>query len=174
MWQTRSSQDSLNSCKERFHLVYTCICNSVFTNGTHTLRSQYTFPQIIKETPSQLWNLKVHYHVTNSWPLVPLLCQMNPVHNLPECPFNIILSTMLRCPKWSYPREQEPFMNVPFLSCVLLVPNRNIYNAYLDFKMKSYSCGVRDQGFNIADTWGPPSLTQLFSRSPKWKSRKMQ
>ena len=105
----------------------------------------------MREIPRQLWNLKVHYHVTNSPPMVPALCQMNPVHTLPTCLFNIILSTMLRCPKWSYPSKQVPFMNVPFLPCVLLFPDCNIYNAYLEFKMKSSFCGVRDHGFNIAD-----------------------
>ena len=128
----------------------------------------------MKEISRQLWNLKVHYHVTNSPPMIPALCQTNPIHTLPDCLFNIILFTMLRCPKWSYPREQEPFMTVPFLPRVLLFPNRNIYNAYLECKMKSYSCSVKDQGFNIADIRGPPSLIPLLSRSPKWESRKMQ
>jgi hypothetical protein len=47
--------------------------------------------QWLKKFPSFLWNQKVYYCVDKSLPSKPKLTQMNPVHILTPCHFNIIL-----------------------------------------------------------------------------------
>jgi hypothetical protein len=54
-----------------------------------------------------LWNLKVHCHVRDRLPLIPILSQMNPVHNFSpyfiKIYFNIILPSMPMSSELSLP-----------------------------------------------------------------------
>jgi hypothetical protein len=58
-----------------------------------------------QEFPNLLWNTKVHHRVRKSPPLVPILSQMNPVHNFPsyfsKMGLNIecSLCRLIRCPE---------------------------------------------------------------------------
>jgi hypothetical protein len=62
-----------------------------------------------QEFPRLSWNLKVHYCVHNSLPLVPILSQMNPVqtspHYFPKIYFIVILPSTLRSSEWFLPFE---------------------------------------------------------------------
>jgi len=59
------------------------------------------------QIPCLLWNPMVHYHVHKSLPWIPTPCQMYPVHTFPsyfpkiQC--TIILPSMPRSSKWSFP-----------------------------------------------------------------------
>jgi hypothetical protein len=62
-----------------------------------------------KEIPSILWNPKAHYRVHNSFSLVSILSQMNPVNTFPDylCKirFNIILPHKLSLPNGPLPKD---------------------------------------------------------------------
>jgi hypothetical protein len=57
------------------------------------------------EITNILWKQEVRYHVHNSPPLVHILSEINPVHNLPSCffeiSFNSNLPFMSTCSRWS-------------------------------------------------------------------------
>jgi hypothetical protein len=60
----------------------------------------YSSPFSIQELPSILWSPKVHYRAYKSAPLVPILSQIDPVHNIPSFSLRsiLMLSTRLRPP----------------------------------------------------------------------------
>jgi hypothetical protein len=72
----------------------------------HSLSWEANSHSVGQGIPSLLWNSKVNYRVHKSPLLVPVLSQMNPVHNLPPCfpktHYNILPSTS-RSSEWSLP-----------------------------------------------------------------------
>jgi hypothetical protein len=77
-----------------------------------------------QEIPLLLWNSKVHHRAHNIPPLVPILSQMNPVHNFPhyfsKIHSNVIfasMSTFSECSlPFSFPTKMFYFLRISLLS----------------------------------------------------------
>jgi hypothetical protein len=80
------------------------------TSFTHYMRQSASWeanrPSSSQETPSNLWNPKVHYRIDKCRPPVSILTQLDPVHTLTshflKIHLNIILSYTPGSPKWSF------------------------------------------------------------------------
>jgi hypothetical protein len=83
--------------------------------------------QLVKKFLALLWNTKVHYRVHKRPPLVPILNQVNAVHNFPFCVRSIlIVSSCLRVglPSGLFPSDFRAkllyaFLISPYVSIVL-------------------------------------------------------
>ena len=80
-----------------------------------------------------LWNQKVHYNIHKCLPPVPILRQLDPVHNptfhFLQIHLNIIIPSMPGSPKWSLSfrlPHQNPVQAFPLpLTCYMLCPSHS-------------------------------------------------
>jgi hypothetical protein len=75
-----------------------------------------------QEITRLFWNLKVHYRVHKSLPMVPILCKMNLIHSFelcfPKIHVNIILPSIPRSVEWSLPFRlcNQNFVHISYFS----------------------------------------------------------
>ena len=87
--------------------IFPCECSSVCqTNSVvQCLSSEANGSSATREIPRILWTPKVHHHIHNSTPPVPILSQIDSVYvlpsNLSKIYFNIILPFTPGSSKWS-------------------------------------------------------------------------
>ena len=105
--------------------VHLLVCNKLSESIMHGTTTK------IKKIPCILWNPKVQYRIHNSPSPVPILIQVDPVHNptpnLWKIYLNIILPFTLGSPKWSFsfPTPQQNSV------CILLSHVRATCPAHL-------------------------------------------
>jgi hypothetical protein len=113
-----------------------------------------------QELPSLLWNPKVHYRVHKSPLLVPILCQINPIHTIPSylSKIHFKLSTHLRLglPSGLFPSEFLTNILYAFLvspqSCYMPCPSHPPWLNHSNYRINRLTCSeryIRPFNFNL-------------------------
>jgi hypothetical protein len=75
-----------------------------------------------QELPSILWNQKVHYHVHKTPTLIPILSQINLIHNIPSYLSGIQFNIIHPPTSWSYQWSLSFWFSQQWPICIPLLP----------------------------------------------------
>jgi hypothetical protein len=90
---------------------------------------------VTQELPSNLWNVKVHYCVHNSPPLVPILSHIDPVYTVPSCLSKIYFNIVHPSTSWSVTLLNK-WILIIYLDC-LAFSSRNTNMSFYNMMLSS-------------------------------------
>jgi len=130
---------------DELHIHVKYVISEITNSMEQSPSSEASSNSASQEIPRPIWNPKVHYCVYNGPPLVPLVSQMNPVHNFPpyfpQIHSDIILPPTANSSEWSPPFRFSDqnfcifFSSFPYFLTAWLTSSKWIGSDLISFKV---------------------------------------